>query len=128
MHARQYGGQRVSARSIGRLVALNLQAAIDVPDRQAPALLAAQSRHFDKRVVVFVGLHPQAGEACADMLGQPFRKCHIKVLFISVLRISRHHGVRGAGRSSPPRQRADRLQPRPHLAVVQADLPVALGE
>jgi hypothetical protein len=81
-HGNHRGPQRISGAvarygRIGR--ASDLQAAVDVPGGQSPFLSATKLTQFGKRLVMFVRLNPQAGEAGAHIfgqtLGEPPRRC-----------------------------------------------------
>jgi hypothetical protein len=55
---------------------VQVQAAIDVPGGQAPALLAAQAGDLGGRVVVLERLDPQAGERGAHVIRQTLGDRH----------------------------------------------------
>ena len=77
---RTNGGQRIVGARVdaGIILAVDRQAAVDVPDDQPPVLGAAHLGDFGQGVFVLVGLNPQAGETGGDVLRQVLGKLHAK--------------------------------------------------
>ena len=65
-------GARIDAGAV--VLAVQLQALVDIPDDQPPVLVAAHLGDFGQGVVVLVGLDPQAGKAGGDVFGQTSRE------------------------------------------------------
>jgi hypothetical protein len=75
-------GQRVGgAGDRGGAGASDLQAAVDVPGGQRPAVVATECRDLGDRVVVLEAPDPEAAEGGADVLPQALRERHGGLLF-----------------------------------------------